>query len=268
MSLRGDKICIVTLLFAASTVYAKPTVTDPHMPWARHAVAQELNGCRDTAAEQSNFVARAKGKLAAIATEMFEPPPVSGSFTYSGPVETPKSLPAVPGAVFMVLTGFACVSLVRDRRLWLAALAGLLWAGQAGIQAVPQFARHLTYGNRGQQHCSWRVTRRFSIKNTSRLRSDIEGTRYAGLLRHLEAIPVRTSPRSLCAGAAHPIKPQLRSRHWLRTVQSPVCAWGAGLTVSFYCCSTISQEQFVHISSAILFENLARGPPACQRHIS
>jgi len=47
-----------------------------------------------------------------------------------------RSLPAVPASILMVVFGFACVSLVRDRKVWLAALAGILWAGYTGVYVV------------------------------------------------------------------------------------------------------------------------------------
>ncbi len=42
--------------------------------------------------------------------------------------------------VFIVLTGFLCVSLVIDRRLWLATLTPPLKPGQSGFHSTPQLA--------------------------------------------------------------------------------------------------------------------------------
>jgi hypothetical protein len=42
--------------------------------------------------------------------------------------------------VFIVLTGFLCVSLVVDRKLWLATLTAPLRKDQSGFQSIPQLA--------------------------------------------------------------------------------------------------------------------------------
>jgi len=78
-------------------------------------------------------------QLADIAAEFLRPPADSANPQTS----FVRSLPAVPGALLMVLTGFFYVSLVRDRRAWFTALAGLLWLGQTGFAALPQLACHL-----------------------------------------------------------------------------------------------------------------------------
>jgi len=56
---------------------------------------------------------------------------------------TVRTLPPIPRPFFMVLTGFICISLVRDRRAWLACLASLMWLGQVGLSSLPQFTDHL-----------------------------------------------------------------------------------------------------------------------------
>jgi len=80
--------------------------------------------------------------LARIGKELLDPP-VQPAERDARPEGT-RPLPAVPAAIFMVLTGFLCVSFVNDRRIWLASLAGLLWLGQTGLSAIPQAASHLT----------------------------------------------------------------------------------------------------------------------------
>ena len=47
-----------------------------------------------------------------------------------------KRLPAAPAAVAMTLVGFLCVSLARDRRVWLGLACGLIWLAQAGVTAA------------------------------------------------------------------------------------------------------------------------------------
>ena len=56
------------------------------------------------------------------------------------------NLPAVPRAILMGIIGFLCVSLVRDRKVWVAALVLIFVLGQVGVQALPRLTARLTNG--------------------------------------------------------------------------------------------------------------------------
>lgn len=75
-----------------------------------------------------------------LADGLLAPPAV---YAAGSPSFGVKSLPAVPKTLLMVVTGFLCVSLVKDRRVWLSVVAALLWLGQAGLTTLPQLAWHL-----------------------------------------------------------------------------------------------------------------------------
>jgi hypothetical protein len=81
-------------------------------------------------------------RLVVIGREIVRPHVVSTT-SINSQQDYAESLPAVPAAILMVLIGFLCVSLVRDRKGWLAVLGGLLWWGCAGVQTVPQLTQHL-----------------------------------------------------------------------------------------------------------------------------
>ena len=51
-------------------------------------------------------------------------------------------LPATPASGLLTLVGFICISLIRDRRIWLAGFAGLSLVGQTGTQAVVSSSRN------------------------------------------------------------------------------------------------------------------------------
>lgn len=177
--------------------------------------------------------------------------------------EGAKSLPGVPAAIFMVLTGFLCVSFVNDRRIWLASLAGLLWLGQTGLSAIPQAASHLTGKINVTQNHQHNFVGAGKGSYHHRLRSDIEGTQYVGLLRHLAGIPTLVSysiPESLSsllncqgschgAGRAHSARPEFAIAQTASDISN--------LTV----CSACATEHCVRFSPAFAFSNLARGPP-------
>jgi len=89
---------------------------------------------------------RDKSRLAEIAGEFHRP-----TVRYSSGEVTAnaiKSLPPAPGTFVLVLLGFLSITLVRERKLWLAAAASVLWAGYAGFAVLPQLASHL--GPRGR----------------------------------------------------------------------------------------------------------------------
>ena len=171
-------LVILLSLVTAMAVSASPTMSNCNKSFV---VGGELPASDTTAAyipEASQISEFYNSRLAAIGAEILEPPPDSTDFSTVGA----KTLPPVPAALFMVLTGFLCVSLVKDRRVWLAALAGLLWAGQAGIHAIPQSALNIS-----KKH----IQRKSAVNNawlnlvedSCRLRSDIEGIQYIGLLQ-------------------------------------------------------------------------------------
>lgn len=119
----------------------------------------------------------------------FLKPPADSESLHGQKATYVKSLPAVPTTILMVLTGFFCISLVRDRRFWLAALAGILWAGQAGFQVFPNLAGCFAQKASSNHNTHSKLHVLCSHRNSSRLRSDFEGTSYIGLLYYLTGIP-------------------------------------------------------------------------------
>ena len=188
--------------------------------------------------------------LSEAAAEFFKPP---SDFTglSSMPIGT-KTLPAVPGALLMGLTGFLCVSLVKDRRFWLTALTGLLWVGQTGIQAVPQLALRFSRSNHIEQQFDAELGYPYRLEN-SRLRSDVEGTQYIGLLHHLGGIPDSTMS-SLLSQKSSQTKDEFSSP------QFAILGLSSHI-ITANICWTIEVEHSFSFSPAFIFENLARGPP-------
>jgi len=191
--------------------------------------------------------------LANIADELLKPPVDSANLPNGA-----RSLPPVPGALFMVLAGFVCVSLVKDRRLWIAALASFLWAGQAGFTALPQLASNLASKKQIGQQLPPNVTYASELENLDRPRSDIEGTRYIGLLHHLAGIPdgiMSFLPRiSVRDDTQYAIRdtnkvPQFAIKHFSPLLNCP----------AIYLASRVKQSGC--FSPAFNFDNLARGPP-------
>ena len=238
LSIVRQLACVMFLLFAASTANASPTISqqDAVLTTNFSAAATSTAIC-----PAINTTSPINDQLAAVAVEFLQPPASTAGLSYIQ-TNTVKSLPAIPAAMLMVLTGFLCVSLVRDRRLWLAALAGLLWVGQAGIATLPNLALHLGHRNHIKQQPYAELDYPYYLENSSRLRSDIEGTQYIALLHHLAGIPDDKNAVNL------------------HTSQSAVIFNNNSLTLHLHCLAQIA-KQFVCFSPAFIFQNLPRGPP-------
>ncbi|MBA7708175.1 hypothetical protein ES703_117067 [subsurface metagenome] len=176
------------LLVTATATKAGPTTSNYNESFVAGAVSPTSEAHISFVHKTSHIIKPSNSHLAAIGKEILKPP---ADFTDSAPVGA-KILPPLPAALFMVLTGFLCVSLVKDRRFWLAALAGLLWAGQAGFHAIPQLAAYMSSKKHIQQKSPANTACLYGVEDCCRLRSDIEGTQYIGLLHYLAVIPAST----------------------------------------------------------------------------
>jgi hypothetical protein len=236
----------------------------------------------------SYIIEPSNSHLANIGVELLKPP---ADLRSSAPVGA-KILPPIPAALFMVLTGFLCVSLVNDRRFWLAALAGLLWAGQAGFHAIPQLAAYMSSQKNIQQKTPDNTACLYRVGDCCRSRSDIEGTGYIGLLHQLAAIPAGTKslllPASLaslqaqrafslertkaCPGhsrmgrrasiliAPHKRVVSVQTRREAGVSKFAITHFSS-LLDSVFVCPAVRAEQYIHFLPASTFARLARGPP-------
>jgi len=135
---RGRVIKGLLLFILPAAAECAPTLVD----WGSAAVVGSAARSRVKSLEfRLGTVSVAGGDyspLAGVAVEFHKP-----SVRYPGassPAVITKSLPAVPGALLMAVVGFVCVSVVRDRRTWLAVVTCLLWAGQSGFSLLPRVA--------------------------------------------------------------------------------------------------------------------------------
>ena len=65
-----------------------------------------------------------------------------------------RTLPALPGAIFMTLLGVGCILFVRERRTLVTVLAGVFILSQYGIQILPKLSARLTHGKLFHHHLS------------------------------------------------------------------------------------------------------------------
>jgi hypothetical protein len=207
-NIRKGLLVFLSLLVASAAI-AAPTVSDCNRNLV--AVVLSLSADADSAcAYEINQIGEpTNSPIASVAAEFLKPPAAADQQVSSISV---KSLPPVPGALFLGLAGFLCVSLVKDRRVWFTALAGLFWLGQTGFAALPQLASHLRSKKQIQQS-SPNLIYVSELEGSYRLRSDLEGTQYIGLLRHLAGIPDVTM---LLPSSVFPLS--LRIRHYVRRI--------------------------------------------------
>jgi hypothetical protein len=247
--LRTKPLFVVLLFLTVTTADASLTVT------ADSTIAPTIQRVADSQIKTpvgNEAIKPIDSKLADIGRELRTPPISSAPITASTASQLPyvKSLPAVPRALLMALTGFLWVSLIKDRKVWLAALTGILCVGQAGIQALPQLALSLSHRNHIEQQSPEELIHTYCLANSSRLRSDIEGIRYIGLLHHLAGIPNDNLTRySRLLQTSRISKSQLA----LLSVQY-------NLNPLFECWAYHAQ-QHTRFSPAFIFQNLPRGPP-------
>jgi hypothetical protein len=204
----------------------------------------------------NNVIGPLNARLTNLGREFLQPPASLAGLSneQDNPV---KRLPAVPTAMLMGLMGLICVSLVRDRRIYLAALAALLCAGYAGLRAVPQLGLNLCHRAHTNHHLWARPTQPYLLENVTRPRCDIEGTRYIGLLHHLAGMPNSTVSQ-LCCRLRHSNISQTKDK--FSAPQFAIMRLLSYLIQATNCSTPIS-ERFVCLTPAFIFHNFSRGPP-------
>ncbi len=264
----GRLSVVLLLLVMATAAKAGPTMSNWNESFVAGVVSPTSEAHIFFVRETSQITEPSNSHLANIGVELLKPP---ADFANLPPVGT-KSLPPVPAALFMVLTGFLCVSLVKDRRFWLGALAGLLWAGQTSIQAIPKLAAHISSKKHIERKSHTNTVRLHQFEESLRLRSDIEGTKYIGLLHHLAGIP-NTTTSLLLPSPLQSLRTQrsnlivslkqvsFAQTKYHRTAPQFAITHLSSLLIQATNCLAPRAKQHIHFSPAFTFAHLARGPP-------
>lgn len=110
-------------------------------------------------------------------------PPVATANSTKLPQLGVRPLPAVPATFVMVLSGFLCVSLIKDRKVWLKVVFGALNLGAAGVNIVPQLLAEgvamTTKQLNSDKDTSYKAGDSISLIGAA------QGTRYVGLLHRM-----------------------------------------------------------------------------------
>lgn len=288
LSGREKTFAAVVLLFAASAVSASPTII-PDSP------ARIVSPSADSATVIVTYdlgSSAACDQMSELAKAFLQPPSSDGRSTEE------RCLPPVPSAIAMVLTGFFCVSLIRDRRAWLTVLAGLLWVSQTGIGALPELTSRISRKIHTSQLIDTTLALPCLVEGDYFPDGYSEEIRYTGLLRHLAGIPRGTKPftikrislTQLCRITKNTIfftaenaehaevtlcfSPRsLRTPRWNGNVGKDTRVLHHAILKAQFVLSELSSclvsgtRQFVCFTPAFTFCQLPRGPPISARRL-
>lgn len=247
------KVCFVILLASASSALAN---YNSEQFSNESPILFQINHYTNLTPAQEQQSTYIDTGLMAAAKEFFSPP---ASFVQFGnKLEAGvRALPAIPETIFMALFGFLCVFFVKDRRVCLAALAGLLWAGQTGFTIVPKLVLSLTGKNYSHRQPS-QLSSKLYLKNSSEFWCNNKETQYIGLLRHLDGIPALKDafkglyPKVIGTKNVYNFD---TNPNWFEAVIP-------SQTSDFLLrCLVKRTDHILYFSPAFLFDNLARGPP-------
>jgi hypothetical protein len=248
----------LVLLVVAATVEAAPSIGSADAKVVALAVSPTSYTESSAIDEVKLLISTNNPALSHIAADLLKPPAELTNQT-ALPSGT-KHLPAVPAALFMALTGFLCVTIVRDRKFWLTAITFLLWAGQTGFAALPQAALYLIERRQFSRYSQQQYRSSALQERTSRLRSDLEGIEYTGLLHHLEGIP-NTSTSLHCISMQDKKKSEISvTQNALNTVFPHV--------IQAINCLSYEVRQFICFSPAFIFNSIPRSPPLVLRVVN
>lgn len=100
-------------------------------------------------------------------------------------------IPAVPSAVLLGLTGFLCVTMVRDRKFWLFLAVGAVSLSCTGLHSATKLVSNArTVDSKLSPAQASEISGRFA-EDALRTRADIEGSTYIALLHYLQGLPAR-----------------------------------------------------------------------------
>ena len=268
---RTLKIFVLVILLVAGlsdvTLVVATAGVAPHAVYDSSNSFTSQSAVIDPAVELTGQV---DSPFAAIGLELLKVPTVDAAANAVASIvkstSNYKVMPAVPAAFLMVITGFLCISLVKDRKVWLAAFVGMICLGQLGITALPKVAANVKNAFKTSVSSSL-VSHNVSGHDSEfRVRSEVEGTAYIGLLRKLSGISddgrsssfnSRSTTDSVCN---YVISTQQNLNYKVSTIAAHITSlYNFDLLLP---CRLRSTGQISVFSPAFIISNLPHGPPA------
>lgn len=230
--------CTFMLCVTATAVIAVPTVGDSG-PVSLSIPDQGRNMSLSTSA----MTISSEPELASIGKKFLQPPNIISGMKNTD-LRVDRSLPSVPAAVLLGLVGFLCVTGIKDRKEWLTALATIIWLSQTGITAIPKLLPNHQIKKHTKHSSCLEKGDAYLLENSSRLRSEVEGSEYINLIHYLSSIPDGHSSAT----------------DNIDTAQPAIVFKRSALNLHLHC-SAVAAEQFTCFSPAFIFSNQSRGPP-------
>ena len=231
-------------------------------------VASAADVVNSAAPDIAIFIEPARSELADAGRILCRPFNVFGDSTASQ--NNIRKLPAVPGAVLLGLIGFLCVTLVRDRKTYLAILIAMVSLSQQGMCAVPELAVRFGHAGDVVKHSLEAKSHNVYLPNITFWERDSEERKFFGLLRRLAAVPGHTH---IFANISQGGNKRFKGGLLLLEEAGPFCTSKRAIP-SVPAVPSIQPildpfakfpaERFTHtisFSPAFTFTRLARGPP-------
>ncbi len=130
MRRKSTKGMVVLLMLTAAWVYASPSFFVNNNGISLYNNSSSSNSKGHLRTENDLINGLINTHLANIA-DKFNKPNVKYAQTNDGYIKA-KVFSKVVCSFLLVLTGFICISVVKDGRIWLETIYGLIWAGQIG----------------------------------------------------------------------------------------------------------------------------------------
>lgn len=197
----------------------------------------------------------------------FQPPDVSVRSAGSQSNHV-KNLPAIPGAILMGMVGFLCVSLVRDRKVWISVFVGIVVLSQTGVKTLPKLTSHLARSRLNNRQAATVAANPIRFDHSFNWLNDLGDRHYIGLLHRLAGSPDGDSAFGNIIGWANCGKTErtLSDAGFLRASQDKISSQPAVIPVQCSFDPLVDKSakriiSFIYFSPAFIFDNLARGPP-------
>ncbi len=199
----------------------------------------------------------------------------SVNYLFNSPLNVQgEALPPVPRTLVMVICGFICVSIIKDRKFWFRVLTGIIRTVHSGLSFFPYIASYLISRDhiRGKNEDVYDES--CYQENGWYLQKDSKNKRYIGLLRRLAGIPKHINVDNLdttnfgklkqhktflykcyfCSYDSHKYDNSIRSYQKKNANLVP-------LSSILAICSAFKNKRNAGNSTIIIFACLARGPP-------
>ena len=185
-STKNNGLILLLSLLLLSTAKGAPTLTDCKSKYTSCSFLLHKNICIFSNQQKYPGLTAKNNYENYLAVE-FRKPPASPSGLQASTTNI-KSLPSIPDALLMALGGFLCVSIIKDRKFWIAFLTSLLWLGQSGFTILPYLVSHFAHQKPIEQKQKPNTTCICKYGGTTHTRNDVKDTKYIGLLHQLASI--------------------------------------------------------------------------------